>query len=276
MFHKIRHKDPTTYVNAIRSQNSFLADSHVIPILGVSVTLKFYLEADIMKIAGVTNMTKHKNTNTTGSWNIMTTHKYFSSVVKTLESPLLNWVKFYIKENTIDNSPFENPSISFKNWYQEEESTGSFGSYLSACTSLYSINNKLNNDPPTDTNPAPQVWGTPPSIATTSATPSTITQDEFTKVLEENKQMAQQIKALQQQVLSLLKQDTKSQSTTSPPQPAPDLQKLIITIMQQVIHQLKSTTPAHQLQEAGPSNKQVQTHSNEAEMSFNHSIDQEL
>lgn len=72
MFHKIRHNDPNTYVNAICSQNRFLDDSWVIPILGISKTLKFYLESDIMKTTRSQKwQNTKKNTNATRRWNII-------------------------------------------------------------------------------------------------------------------------------------------------------------------------------------------------------------
>ena len=53
IFHRIRHENQQVYINAIRTQNDFLAQCRVVPIIGVLRDLMFYLQRYIQQVPGV-------------------------------------------------------------------------------------------------------------------------------------------------------------------------------------------------------------------------------
>lgn len=236
IFHQVCHQDATLYMNAIHAQNHYLANSQVVPISGISENLKFDLEDKILQIPGVKAMLRHKSTAITGRSNVMTTQNHFSSVVKTLDTQLLLWAKFYIDQKTIDNNDLPNAYLLFKSKFQDNESDSTFGLYLSACSSMYSVHDNPLSDPPVDSIPVTQAWGVPKKLTNPlPEPPSTVSQEEFEKVSKENKQLSLQIGDLQEQFSLLLQQQQSKQAPASPPPPPqptiPNIDSLIENIM---------------------------------------------
>jgi hypothetical protein len=98
----------------------------------------------------------------------MTTEPHFKKVVEVIKLGLDPWMENYKEFPPL--ATFPKPSLAFKNRGYEEESEGSnasFDTYLSACSSIYSLNDDTNYDvAPPSTIAAPQAWGGTVSIPT--------------------------------------------------------------------------------------------------------------
>jgi hypothetical protein len=162
IFHRMRHKDKKTYGNAIRKQNLYLSKSRVVPIQGVSEDCMFALDNELLQIPGVLSVNRHKETQSNGRWSIMTTDQHFKSVVEIVKNGLGPWMTKYATDFTTPAN-FPRASLAFKNRNYEDQSDGSdasFATYLSACSSIYAVNDDVEYDgPPAATNAAPQAWG---------------------------------------------------------------------------------------------------------------------
>ena len=141
----------------------------------------------------------------------MTTESKFRSLAAHIKQELPPWV---IKNSADYPSPksFPPPSLAFKNQTYDEESDGSqasFQSYVSNCSSIYTVGDENYDDPPPPNNPAPQAWTgnnkIPELLDTTVSTPASgISQDEFDKVQRENTKLSKKIDDLTSQVTALL------------------------------------------------------------------------
>jgi hypothetical protein len=81
VFYKIRHTNPAAYKDAIETQNEFLKNRRAIPIHGISEVLMASIEDDIWDLAGIHSIQRHKNTTTTGRWNVLTNIDHFRSLI---------------------------------------------------------------------------------------------------------------------------------------------------------------------------------------------------
>jgi hypothetical protein len=100
IFHKLRHVDSTAYKNAIDKQNDFLTNSRAIPIHGISADLMSVIEYDIRDLDGIQSIQRHKNTSTTGRWNVMTTTNHFKSLISHFKQLLPTLNRMYSEETT--------------------------------------------------------------------------------------------------------------------------------------------------------------------------------
>ncbi|KAL7568235.1 hypothetical protein ACA910_004233 [Epithemia clementina (nom. ined.)] len=151
--------------------------------------------------------------------------------------------------NTITPQGFRPARVAFKNNMYEESSSpeGLFQSYMSACTSIYSI--QSNESPPTyDTTnfghatPTAQAWKSPIPVPTivktkTSATLLTpITQDELDHVTMENKCLTSEIAELREEMQQWSLRRTAQDQPAPPPsslQPPPiDYTSIVTTVIQ--------------------------------------------
>jgi hypothetical protein len=192
----------------------------------------FALDNELLQIPGVLSVNRHKEMLSKGRWSIMTTEPHFKKVVKVIKLGLGPWMENY--KEFPPPATFPKPSLAFKNRSYEEESEGSnasFDSYLSACSSIYSLNDDTNyNVTPPSTIAAPQAWGGTVSIPTvldaTISTPanSGISQDAFDNVTQDNLKLNRKVDELTttvQQLLSKMSEMLEAQTAPTRPTPTP-------------------------------------------------------
>ena len=197
----------------------------------------FHLEQDLIQIDGVSAVLRHKDTPTKGRWSIMTTERTFKAITTELANNIVKWVNYYAAENPM-NPDFPPPGLSFKNQIYDEGSDGSAQSYMSACSSIYTVQDEIFDVPPPQKGPAPQAWGNeiPKDVLSTAATQveSNISQDDFDKVNRENVRLSRKIDELTQQVQALLQQGTVARSA-----PALALNEIITATTQAVLEAIR-------------------------------------
>ncbi|KAL7557988.1 hypothetical protein ACA910_000035 [Epithemia clementina (nom. ined.)] len=141
------------------------------------------------------------------------------------------------------------PRVVFKSTrYQDSSPGGSYQSYLSICSSMYSAeNNQFHepiHNPPYGSSPNTQAWTSPipvPTIVETTTpitTPSPLSQDAIDCVNRANDQLTQEIAELKAQMANLLaQQNQQNQATTPPPppnispQPTVDIDFVVKTVL---------------------------------------------
>ena len=167
IFHKMRHQNLKAYKNAIRKQNLYLSNSRVIPIHGIHEEQMFYLENELLSSAGILAVLRHKQSEETGRWSVMTTEHQFKNVCEFLKTNLSEWTrKVTGTHNLLTDTSYLPPiGLAFKNKPYDDESDGSFRSYLSACSSIYLIEDDTLDFPPFSNKPIFQAWGNPLPVA---------------------------------------------------------------------------------------------------------------
>jgi hypothetical protein len=116
---------------AIRKQNLYLSRSRVVPIQGVHKEQMFHLENELLASNGILSSLRHKLSEKTGRWSIMTTEHDFKEVCELLKNNLSNWTAKITKDYslTMDTSHLPPIGLPFKNQPYDDESDGSFRSY---------------------------------------------------------------------------------------------------------------------------------------------------
>jgi hypothetical protein len=120
---------------------------------------------------------------------------------------------------------------------------------MSACSSIYTVQDEMYDSPPPPKGPAPQAWGNeiPKELQSTTATHlvSGISQDEYDKVSRDNAKLARKVDELTLQVKALLDLNTP---VIKMPAPAPlDIQGIIAATTEAVLQAIY----AHQRQIEG-------------------------
>jgi hypothetical protein len=245
IFHKMRHQNLTAYRNAIRKQNLYLSRSRVVPIQGVHEEQMFYLENELLASNGILSALRHKLSEKTGRWSIMTTEQDFKEVCDLLKNNLSNWTAKITNDYslTMDTSHLPPIGLAFKNQPYDDESDGSFRSYLSACSSIYSLDDDTHDFPPITDKPMVQAWGPAPIPevlhSTASQSVSGISQDEYDRMARENQNLNRKIEELTIKMKSFERQ----KPTTTPPI---DIQSIIDATTSAVMSQLMRMQDASQ------------------------------
>jgi hypothetical protein len=231
VFHRLRHKNPQAYRNAIRHQNSFLSQSRIIPIQGITADMMFSFDLELRKLPGVHDVLRHKNTDTEGRWNLLTTETSFKSTSTAVDILIGQWMNGQGRDFLIDDS-YPTPGLAFKNRIADSDSERSFASYMSACSSVYSLaeTEPPYDAPPAPTIPSPQAWGTPSTtILASSTTPVSGLSTESTSEAEKVQKELSDIRLL----LSKLEKSV---------QPV-NMEQLVIAAAQVVIQAMASQSP---------------------------------
>jgi hypothetical protein len=276
IFHRLCHNNLTAYTNAIRRQNLFLSQSRVVPIQGVNEEAMFSLSNELLMIDGISLILRHKDTTTKGRWSIMTDEKNFKAVVGMIKKDLKPWVLHY-SEDYPSPDGFPPPDLAFRNkMYDEgsENSGASFASYMSACSSIYTVDNDDFDLPPAPTNAAPQAWGNvsriPELLNSTVSTPanSGISQDEFDKVTRENAKLLRKLDELNKKFDDFV--TARAPSNNPPPSAVPpfDLNQMAATITATVLRSI-----AQAQQSTPPTNIAITDTQHEGEDARNMSLD---
>ena len=225
MFHRARHTNLQIYINAVRRQNNYLSKTRIVPIKGIHEEIMFYLTHELEGIQGVEKILKHKQTNTEGRWSIVTDDHNFRTVTDTIATNIASWNNFYLQENQDIMLPkdYPTPDLAFRNQPNDDDSGTSFLSYMSACNSIYTVEDTTFNAPPDSEGPTTQSWGTPGSGVplTIANTPSTAVSSigqqsqEVTRLTQANAKQARELTELREQLQSLAQQ--VRQSKENPP-----------------------------------------------------------
>uniref|UniRef100_A0A7S2YIT3 Uncharacterized protein n=1 Tax=Entomoneis paludosa TaxID=265537 RepID=A0A7S2YIT3_9STRA len=185
VFHKLRHMNSEAYKNAILSQKSFLQNSRVVPIQGVSESMMMYLIDDLMQLDGVQGIQYHKDTFTKGRWSIMTTKEEFRTLSTLIAATLPDLALMYEDEDELDPS-FPPIGLAFKHTKKIPSSIP-----ISHHETSYDMKSV----------------GTGPTVATDS---SHLTPDNFAHALLENHERLQtQVSELSNKLHSLQQQHNK-------------------------------------------------------------------
>ena len=157
-----------------------------------------------------------------------------------MQNNLNNWTAKISHDNALhpDTSEFPPIGLVFRNQPYEDSSNGSFRSYLSACSSIYSVEDNTYDLPPSDDRPIPQAWGhsasVPDVLNTTTATQSVsgISQDEYDRMACENQKLNRKIEELTSKMTSW-----EQQQPVNIPQPL-DMQSIIAATTEAVLRQM--------------------------------------
>jgi hypothetical protein len=191
----------------------------------------FYLENELLASEGILSILRHKLSEKTGRWSVMTTEQDFKGVCKLLKKNLAGWTKIIVQNYRLSTDTAHLPPIglAFKNQPYDEGSDSSFQTYLSACSSIYSLEDDTHDFPPITDRPIPQAWGTPDTVpdllnsTAVSQTVSGISQDEFDRVTRENSKLTRQIQELTNKM-----QEWEQKQTNQPRPPQQlDMQSII-------------------------------------------------
>jgi hypothetical protein len=94
VFYKMRHDNPTMFLQSIQKQQQYMANKRVIPIQGISPDIMSTLQFDLLAIDGISDVLEHKLTHVSGRWSLMTTKESFflaKSLVKSVLSTLTHF-----------------------------------------------------------------------------------------------------------------------------------------------------------------------------------------
>ena len=253
VFHRMRHEARDTYADAIRTQNDFLSNTRVVPIVGVTPEIMFYLSNTLTQLSGIQMILKHKLTNTKGRYSVITTTDNFNDVPNILKQHLHQWVKYIKSINSLrtpDNFP--SPTVAFCNRFDDNsDSDGTMQSYLSACSSLFTVKNESYDNPPMSTILPTQAWASstiPTSIIkTATTTPSSITEAELQKKDEMIEKLLDKVDVLSEQVTQLLKAQKQSRATEYVASTIPQLPTIPINDIRTIAPPPNFALPDHQI-----------------------------
>ena len=183
----------------------------------------------------------------------MTTEGQFKRLTELIKRTIVAAVSNYTEECPLDPS-LPPVGLAFKGQEYDDSSGGSFNTYLSACSSVFSNQNDDFSYPPDNSSPAIQAWGpTPPKIPREFQTEldtqveSGLSSEGYARVDHEKEKMAKEIRDLKAQVKSLLQ--ISQQPQVPPPQPNFDMQAIIeatTRAVMQSIHQQEQHQQQHQ------------------------------
>ena len=166
IFHKTWHVNLPVYVQAIQTQNKFLADSRIVPIQGVPSEAMVSLRATLSKLTGVQDILHHKLTSTKGRWSVVTTRAHFRQLAEQVGPIVQESMAQYANNHDLPDS-FPAAGTAFRTSPYEDSSDGSFLTYISHVSSvLMATDTDEFNLPPASTAPVPQAWGETQPIPT--------------------------------------------------------------------------------------------------------------
>ena len=211
LFHRLRHTpNKEKYINAMIEQNHYLSEIQIVPIAGIHPTIMWTLESKLSSMEGVQRVTKHKDSDRIGRYNVHTTRDYFDSIKSYLRMNIESLVNAEKNSNGLNPVPFDlPPRVAFKrNVYadmdEDEDSSagsshgGSFATYITALDKAYGKVNegsrKQNNyvSPPIATGPTTQAWTSAVPIQTvimsgksSDLDSSQVSQEDYDRMKEE-------------------------------------------------------------------------------------------
>ena len=219
IFHRTRHTHSEIYSNAIRAQNRYLNIVRVVPIVGITRSEMFYLSNELLQDDGIKMVLEHSKTDEMGRYNVITDVNNFSEVSKRISTNIEQITQqIRQKYNLKQNELFPPVSVSFRDFNDDESSSDTMQSYLSACSSKFSDIEAGDDLPPESSLVPIQAWTKSTTTQQTSSTFSSLTAsnngEKFLQMEEENKQLVNRVNELSQQVQMLL-----AQKNTNKPSP---------------------------------------------------------
>lgn len=255
MFHRVRHQDPETYKGVIQKQNHFLSSSRVVPITGLTEAQMFYIGTKMEQVPGVNAVLHHKSTTTSGRWNILTTKSQFKTLTATLRQMIPIWVQQFSDLAAVEPT-FPEAGLAFRTVPTDDESGESFKTYLSACSSIYTVEDDYYNNPPTSSLPPSQAWGNislptyvePPTLPPIESltTPTTLQ-----SLLQQNQQLQRKVSAPTASVQKLLQEHTNIHNSNSS-------QSLLTSNFQEIVSAVVATIEPQLSAQSMPSIPQSQ------------------
>jgi hypothetical protein len=137
----------------------------VIPVIGIEEETMFWLDGHLLSLVGVNAVLQHRETGSHGRWNIQTTTAHFNSTIEVLKKELSGWVAKIRAENRItvdDNLP--EVAVAFKSRAPDDNSDGSYKSFVSAWTNMFSVTEVEGeseddlDQPPSSSRPVTHTW----------------------------------------------------------------------------------------------------------------------
>ena len=185
-------------------QNSYLRDCRIIPISGIHPTIMWTLGDKICELEGVLRVTKHKDSDLKGRFNVHTSERYFDAIKARLRRDIESLVQTEKNLYNLNPQPYEDggPRIAFKrNVYGDEEDkdsavtshAGSYATYMTAMNSRYARSTDDQDEgsltsPPISTGPVTQAWTSSVPIQTVVASKtdhsikSQVSQEEYDRM----------------------------------------------------------------------------------------------
>ena len=204
VFHKSRHTHKQLYINAMMEQNSYLRDCRIIPISGIHPTIMWTLGDKLCQFEGVTRVTKHKDSDLKGRFNVHTSERHFDTLKARFRREIESMVQSEKNLCNLNPPPYEDggPRIAFKrNVYGDEEEedsantshAGSYATYITAMNSRYARTTDDTDEgpltsPPISTGPVTQAWTSSVPIQTVVASKtdysvkSQVSQEEYDRM----------------------------------------------------------------------------------------------
>ncbi len=111
--YRLRNRNVDRFKQALLDQTTFLAETWVIPIEGVSLELMDHCKSDIMEIDGIDAILHHKRTQSHGRWNLLTDRHHFKQATKSVHQILPYLFEDY--DNLVNLDPSSFPRLGFQN-----------------------------------------------------------------------------------------------------------------------------------------------------------------
>ena len=204
VFHRSRHTHKQLYINAMKEQNAYLRDCRIIPIAGIHPTIMWTLGDKLCEFEGVIRVTKHKDSDLKGRFNVHTSEPHFNVLKGRFRRELASLVQFEKNNQNLNPQPYEDggPRLAFKinNQGEEEDEesgntshAGSYATYMTAMNERYARAAEESDEgsltsPPVSTGPVTQAWTSSVPIQTvvTSKTDysikSQVSQEEYDRM----------------------------------------------------------------------------------------------
>lgn len=96
----------------------------------------------------------------------MTNKQGFQSGLQIIRDNLNKWAHHIIvKRSILVLSEFTTPSLAFRNGFEDNSSSNNtMQSYISACSSIFTVQSEVYNNPPQSTTVPIQAWASPDRI----------------------------------------------------------------------------------------------------------------
>lgn len=114
VFHRTRHVASLIYNNAIRSQKSYLSNTRVVLIVGITRKLMFYLSIELLNVQGVVQVLEHSEADSDRRYSVMTTIQEFFQVSKLISANLATSAKHLNHHYNLLHNP-ELPEVEWDN-----------------------------------------------------------------------------------------------------------------------------------------------------------------
>ena len=257
LFHRLRHtSSKQKYINAMIEQNRYLGECQIVPVAGIHSSVMWYLSPKICSMEGVQRVTKHKDSDQIGRYNVHTTREHFDAIKGFLRMNIESLTKQEMRLRNLTPTPFDQPPrVAFKrNIYSDQDEdedssasashAGSYATYMTALDKAYGkVESGLKHDkyvaPPHASGPSTQAWTSAVPIKTvimqgrsSDMESSQVSQEDYDKMKDERDKLQTRFDELDERFQQYI-HDQKEQQER-------DKKELVDTIMMAMQQQMIS------------------------------------